>query len=103
MLHRQLQRIRERRQSEVDDTDAVLCEHHVAGLDVSMHDALRVRFREAVGDLRRDIECLVNRQWSRRQPLLQRLAVVVRHDDEQLSVGRGLDVVDGADVRMVGR
>ena len=98
----QLQRIGERRQAEVDDPHAVLGQDQVARLDVAVHDALRVRLGQAVGDLRRDVERLVHGERSRREPLLQRLAVVVRHDDEQLPVGGGLDVVDGADVRMVG-
>ena len=67
-----------------------------------MHDALRMCLGEPVSDLRRDVERFVNRERSRRQPLLQRLALVVGHDDEQLSVGGGRDVVNGADVRMVG-
>ena len=65
-----LQRISERRQAEVDDANAVLCQHHVARLDVAMHDALRVCLGETVSDLRRDVERFVNRQRARRQPLL---------------------------------
>ncbi len=67
-----------------------------------MYDALAVRLGETFGNLRGDFHRLLHRQASTLETRLQRLAVVVGHDDEQLSVGGGGDVVDGADVRMVG-
>jgi hypothetical protein len=75
----------------------------VARLDVAMHDALRVRFRQALADLRRDVERFLDRQRPRLESFLQRLPVVVRHHDEQLPIVGGLDVVNGADVRVIGR
>ena len=102
VLRRQLQRIDERRQAEVEDAHAVLGQDHVARLDVAVDDALRVRLGEPVGDLRRDLERLVDRHRPALEPLLQRRPLVERHHDEQLPVVGGLDVVDRADVGMLG-
>ena len=56
--NRQLQRVGELRQAEVENLHAVVGDDQVAGLDVAMDDALRVRFGEPLGDLRGDLDRL---------------------------------------------
>ncbi len=68
-----------------------------------MDHAFRVRFGETFRDLGGNLNGFFDRQWAGLELLLQRLALVVRHDDEQLTVGCGLNVVNRADVAMVGR
>ena len=69
--HARCMRIRSR-QAEVDDARrAVAREHDVLGLDVAMHDAHRMRGREAVGDLHRQIEQPLQRQRTARQLIAQ--------------------------------
>ena len=62
-----------------------------------------MRLLQALADLRGDIEGLVQRQRPPLDPLLQRLALVVRHHEVELAVGRLVDLVDGADVGVVQR
>ena len=70
------------RQAEVDDArGAVAREHHVLGLDVAMDDAHRVRGRQAVGDLHREIEQALQRQRPARQLVAQRLAFEPLRDE----------------------
>jgi hypothetical protein len=76
-------------------------EHEVRGLDVAVNDAGVMRVLEAPANLDRDVERVGDRQRTALQPLLQRLAVVIRHRDEQLSIVGLVDVVDRADVRVV--
>jgi len=54
-------------------------------------------------DLQRQIHGLADRQRTLREPELQALAVAIGHRDEELAVRAAVDVVDGADVRMVQR
>ena len=65
-----------------------------------MHDALRVRGVERVGDLRAELEHFVERQRAARDAILQRLAVEQLHHHELLAVVRA-DVVERADVRVI--
>ena len=95
-------RPRELGQAEVEDLDgAALGDEQVGRLDVPMHDACPMRLGEALPDLRGDVDGVV--QWQRppRNPLLERLPFVVGHHEVQLPVGRLVDLVDGADVRVV--
>ena len=59
------------------------------------------RARPRARDLYRDVACLVERQRTALDTLLQRLAFVVRHRHEQAAVGRLVDFVNRADVRVV--
>ena len=98
----QLQRVRELGEAEVENLDAVLGEKQVARLDVTVHHALRMRFGQSFGHLTGNLESFVQGQGAGLQPLLERLAFVMRHDDEQLAVGGRFDIVNRADVGMVG-
>ena len=48
-----------------------------------------------------DVDGVIHRQRSARDPLLERLPRVVRHHDVQLAVGGLVDLVDRADVRVI--
>ena len=101
-LEGELQRCRELRQAEVEDLDGLVGDDQVAWLDIAVDDALRVGLGEPLGHLRRNLNRGVDVQPASLQLVLQRLTVVVRHDDEQAPiVGRG-DVVNGADVTVIG-
>ena len=77
-----------------------------------MDQALPVRVIEGAGELDRMAQHLVNRQWTSDQPIGERLALEVLHDQERdrrrvrarcLRV-RGLaDIVQTADIRMIER
>ena len=64
-----------------------------------MHDAAAVYRRQRIGDLKRSIECLVDRQRAMRQPLRKRVAVEQLHHQEVDAV-RIADVIDNTDVGM---
>ena len=67
-----------------------------------MHDAVGVRRREAVGDLHREVEQPLQRQWASRQLIAQRLAFEpFRHQVVRGAVDVG--VVDPDDVGMIQR
>ena len=68
-----------------------------------MHDARAVGLRQPLADLRGDVDGVVQRQRSPLDPLLQRLARVVRHHEVELAVVRFVDLVDRADVGVVQR
>jgi hypothetical protein len=63
-------------------------------------DALVVGFRDGLGDLFRDLECLVERNRSPRETLLEVLALDQLEGEEGLPV-RFLEPIDGGDVRVV--
>ena len=81
---------------------AALGEEDIRGLDVAMHDALRVRGVERVGDLDADVDNLLDLERAGRDAIVQCLALHPFHDDERLAIVLA-DVVDGADVGMVQR
>ena len=65
-----------------------------------MDDARAVRFVERRRDLDRRPERLVDRQRALRQPIRQRLAFEILHDEERGAI-LFADVVQRADVRMI--
>ena len=76
-------RRRELREAEVEHLEQPVGRHHqVLGLEVAVDDAGAVRLREAVGELRPEIEQLRDRQRAARQPAAQRLALHVLHHHE---------------------
>ena len=81
---------------------APLGHENVRGLDIAMHDALRVRGVQRVGDLDPEIDNLVNLEHAAGQSIVERLAFHPFHDDERLALVFA-DVVDRADVRVVQR
>ena len=92
-------RLESLRQSEVEQLHARLRQHHVAGLQIAVDDALPVRLVESVGDLDAEAERLIERQRALRQPVRERLALEILHD-EILDFALASDVVQRADVRM---
>ena len=68
-----------------------------------MDNTFEVRLRKALGNLRGDLDRLFDSERSCLEPLLERLSLVVRHDDEQPSVVSCLDIVNRADVPVMGR
>ncbi len=88
--------------AEVGDLHLTLWrDQHVAGLHVAVHDAVRVRERQRVGDLGRDAHRVRRGEtFVRLQDLAQRLAGDVLHHDEG-GVVLLAPVVDRDDVRVV--
>ena len=79
-------------------------QHHIARLQVPVHDPRGVRARQPQRDLPRDLERLATGQ----RPLpvetgLERLSGVQRHRQEQPPVPGLADFVDGTEIRMVER
>jgi hypothetical protein len=72
---------RELRQAEVQQLHARLRQHHVAGLEVAVDDALLVRGGQRLGNLRPDLERLRQRQRALLQPVGERFAGEVLHDE----------------------
>ena len=98
------------RQSEVEELclrgtgsrrDA-LHQHHVAGLQVAMHDPLTMRAIERTGDVNGDLESFGHSERPALEPRGQRLTLEVLHDEE-LGAALAADVVERADVRVVER
>ena len=67
-----------------------------------MDDALRMRGREAFGDLLEDREGFADVKTSARQPLFERLAFDELHDQKEPSI-RFLEAVERRDIRMIER
>ena len=84
---------------EVEQLGAALGQHDVAGLQVAVDDAGAMRLVERRRDLDRDLQRLVERQRALRQPVGQRLAFEVLHDEKRRALLLA-DVVERADVRM---
>ena len=74
----------------------------VGGFDVAVDDARAMRGVQRVGDLGAHVEGGVQAQRTGGEPILQRRALQILHDDERPPVLLA-DVVDGADVRVVER
>ena len=63
------------RQAEVQHLDRAVRPHFdIRGLQVAMDDALLVRGFECIGDLLRDRDGFVERKWTARDPIGQRVA-----------------------------
>jgi hypothetical protein len=93
-------RVRESaREAEVEQLHSGRRQHHVAGLQVAMHDPLPVRSFQRGGDLRPDPQGGVERQRAAAEPVGERLALEQLHD-QVLDAVLAADVVDRADVRM---
>ena len=77
-----------------------LRDHDVAGFQIPMHHTLPVGLVQRVGNLDGVFECLIERQPSLFQPLLECLALDVLHD-EVVNPVLFADVVERADVGVV--
>ena len=89
-------------EAEVEDLHlAVLGQHEVRRLDVAMDDAGVMGPRQPARHLQGDVDRLADGQRAAGDARPQRLAGVERHGDEQATVLGAVDVVDGADVRVV--
>jgi hypothetical protein len=75
-------------------------DHHVAGLDVTMHEAGLVRSRQRIRDLRCIVEDAIDRQSARLDRRRERRALDVLHD-QKLDIAAPAQFVDGDDVGMV--
>ena len=91
-------------ETEVDELHVAASRHHdIGGLDVAVNDAGIVRCRETARDLRDDGRRFVEAQRTACDPLSKRLAVVVCHRQKHSALGRFVDLVDRADVRVIQR
>ena len=91
------------REAEVQNFDLALrVDLHVRWLQVPVDDALLVRDFQCLSNLFPDRKRLVDRNRSRFDPVLQRLALD-ELEDERLDGGRFLHTVDRRDVRMIQR
>ncbi len=93
---------RELGDAEIDDFHfTALGEHHVGGFDVAVDDAGIMGRGQAAGDLLGYRARVIDRQRSTLDTALERLAVVEAHRDEHAAIDGLVDVVDGADVRII--
>ena len=86
-------------ETEVEELHPGPRQHHVARLQVTMHDPGAVRFVERVRDLGAEAQHLFERERALQQPVRQRLALQVLHD-EVLGLALPAHVVERADVRV---
>ena len=85
---------------EIEQLHARLCQHHVAGLQVSMDDPCPMRPIERVGDLNRHRERLRERHWASLESRFERLAFEILHDEVRRAP-LFANVIQRADVRVV--
>ena len=85
---------------EVEQRGAGGSQHHVAGLEIAMHEAVLVRVSERVGRLRRDLDRVVRGNRPSGQAAGQRFAFHQFHD-EVIEAAVVAHVEDAADVRVV--
>ncbi len=95
-------RRRQLREPEVEELHARRREHDVARFDIPVHDAMPVGERDCVGERGRVPQRVGHRQRALQQPIGQRFALEILHDEE-LHVFLEPHVVERADVRMVQR
>ena len=100
---RALSRQRDFRQPEIQNLCLSSIRHEdIRGLDVAMHDALRVRGVQSVRDLNAQIEQSLDLQRLARDPMAERLPLQQLHRDKAAPIGL-VNLIDGADIRMVQR
>ena len=88
-------------QSEIENLDrAVAADHDVGGLQITVDDSRLVRGFERSGDLRKNLVCLVYRQWALRESCSERRPVDELHREREHAV-RLFDAVDGGDVGVI--
>ena len=87
------------RESEVEQLQTGLRDHHVRRFQIAMHDRLTMGLVERVGHLHGVANRLVGRQRSLQQAVRERLAFQVFHD-EVLGPVMLSDVIERADVRV---
>ena len=94
------------REAEVQDHRAIVGDHHVAGLEIAVHEPLRVDRREAragfAGDLAKLVGGVAALRLAPADVRVQRLPGDVLHHQDR-SPGAGRQVVDAADVRVADR
>ncbi len=89
-------------QTEIEDLhDVALGNQQIGRPDVPVHDARIVRFCEPRCYLYGHLDGVCHGDRAALEPLLDRLSLVERHDEAELSVRQFLDRVDRADVGMV--
>ena len=90
-------------ETEVENLDLVIPgDEHVLGFQIAMRDPLVVRRREAVRDVKRQLNRLADRHRARVQTFPKRLAFEqLRHDEGR--IGIRADVEHGEDVRVIQR
>jgi hypothetical protein len=79
--------------------DAAVAQEDVPGLEIAVHDALRVRVRDGGRDGHRDRKRLPERERPRREPVGERLATE-QLEDEERPLGRAPDLAERDDVRV---
>jgi hypothetical protein len=86
-------------QAEIKELRPELREHHVARLQIAVHDTVSMRRAECGGNLDGHDEGIVERQRALLQPVGQRLALETLHDEKRHAL-LVTDVVECADVGM---
>ena len=90
-------------EAEIEDLHVVARpDEDVLGFDIAVDDACRVRGVQRGGDLGAEVEGGVQAQRTGGEPIFQRRALEILHDDERPLVLLA-DVVDRADVGVVQR